>query len=109
MGGGACPAARAAEPASAPVALDERLDAIAPAIRKWASVCVVTRGEGAPREFRWHSYRDTAEGLDFWPASTIKLYAVIAALELLHSRGFPLETVVIFEHREKDGTWVLDC
>jgi hypothetical protein len=88
--------------------LDERLDAIAPEIRKWASVCVVTRDAGNTPVFTWHGYRETADALDFWPASTIKLYAVVAALELLNAQQFPLETALIFEHRANDGRWVLD-
>jgi hypothetical protein len=89
--------------------LDERLEAIAPDIRKWASVCVVARTPDGVPDFQWHSYRDTGDALDFWPASTIKLYAVIAALELLHARGFSLDTALLFEHREKNGAWTLDC
>jgi hypothetical protein len=89
--------------------LDLSLDAVGPGLKKWASVCVVTRGEGGRAAFSWHDYRGTANQSDFWPASTIKLYAVMAALELLAERGFPLDTTVTFEHREKDGRWVLDC
>jgi hypothetical protein len=94
---------------SGPADLDAAIDAIAPEVKKWASVCVVTtNGEGTP-EFTWHQYGETGEATDFWPASTIKLYAAIAALELLEERGLPLETTAIFEHREADGPWVVDC
>ena len=101
----------AAEISAAGANLNERLDAIAPEIRKWASVCIVSRDATEAPVFAWHSYRDTAETLDFWPASTIKLYAVIAALELLNSRGLPLDVALVFEHREKGegGSWTLDC
>jgi hypothetical protein len=95
--------ARADEP------LELSLDAVGPGLKKWASVCVVTAGEGGRPAFSWHDYRGTATRCDFWPASTIKVYAVIAALELLSERGFPLDTTVSFEHRESDGRWVLDC
>jgi hypothetical protein len=101
--------ALAAEIPPADANLNERLDAIAPEIRKWASVCIVTRGAADAPVFAWHSYRDTANALDFWPASTIKLYAVVAALELLNSRGMPLDVALTFEHHEKDGSWILDC
>jgi len=88
---------------------DPALDAIGPGIKKWATVCVVTTGpDGAP-SFVWHDYAKTADATDFWPASTIKLYAAIAALELLNERGFSLETTISFEHQEADGSWVLDC
>lgn len=89
--------------------LDELLDPIAPDVKKWAAVCIVTDGpDGAPA-FTWHDYRDTEFARDFWPASCVKIYTVIAGLELLNERGFPLDSTVTFEHREKDGTWVLDC
>ena len=89
--------------------LDESLDAIAPGIRKWATVCVVTERANGEPEFTWHDYRDTGDARDFWPASAIKIYVAVAALELLTERGFPLDTVLSFEHREADGAWTLDC
>jgi len=104
-----CWASAAAETTPTQATLTERLDAIAPEIRKWASVCIVARDAAGSLQFAWHNYRETADALDFWPASTIKLYAVVAALELLNARGFPLDTALIFEHRENDGRWVLDC
>ena len=93
--------------AAAAATLDDALDAIAPDIQKWASVCVVTeRADGTP-EFTWHDYRGSADARDFWPASAIKLYAAVAALELLAERGFPLDATLTFEHRE--GAWTVDC
>lgn len=95
-------------PVRADEALDAAIDTVAPETKKWATVCVVTRdAEGAP-SFHWTDYRDTGTKTDFWPASTIKLYTAVAALELLTERGFPLDTVVTFEHRDADGRWVLD-
>ena len=89
--------------------LEESLDAIAPDIKKWAVVCLVTeRADGSP-EFTWHDYRGSAGARDFWPASAIKLYAAVAALELLAERGFPLDTTLTFEHREGAGGWTTDC
>ena len=91
-----------------PPELDAALDAIAPGVKKWASVCVITtQPDGGPR-FTWHEYANSGDATDFWPASAIKLYAAVAALELLAENDFPLETVVIFEHRAPDGGWVLD-
>ena len=89
-------------------ALDQALDAITPAVKKWASICVVTNPEANPA-FAWHEYRQTGSETDFWPASTIKLYAVVAALELLNERGFCLSSTVTFEHGNADGTWTIDC
>jgi Beta-lactamase enzyme family len=89
--------------------LDAVLDPVQPDARKWACVCrIESRGDGA-LDFQWQDYRGTADALDFWPASTIKLYAVIAALELLHERGFDLDATLTFEHRNEDETWTLDC
>ena len=95
--------------ASAAATLDESLDAIAPDIQKWATVCVVTeRADGAP-EFTWHDYRGSGDARDFWPASAIKLYAAVAVLELLAERGFPLDATLTFEHRDGAGGWTVDC
>ncbi len=89
--------------------LDEALDEIAPDIKRWAAVCVVTeRPDGAP-EFAWHDYRGSGDARDFWPASTIKLYTAVAALELLAESGFPLDTTITFEHREGTNEWTVDC
>ncbi|MGI8605266.1 MAG: serine hydrolase [Verrucomicrobiales bacterium] len=90
-------------------ALDAALDAVAPESKKWAAVCIVSQGEDGKPSFTWHDYRNSGSATNFWPASTIKLYAAVAALELLTERQFPLDTVAIFEHREKDGRWILDC
>jgi hypothetical protein len=89
--------------------LGQALDAVGPGLKKWASVCVVAPGADGRPAFSWHDYRGTGSATDFWPASTIKLYAAVAALELLNERGFPLDTIVSFEHREPGGRWVLDC
>jgi len=89
---------------------DADLDRIAPGVKKWATVCVVTDGADGKPVFTWSDYGDTGQRSDFWPCSTIKIYAVIAALELLNEKGFPMETTsVTFEHREGNGTWVLDA
>lgn len=98
----------AAPPARADEALDAAIDTVAPEVKKWAAICVVTRdAQGAP-SFEWIDYRGTGERTDFWPASTIKLYTAVAALEMLTERGFPLDTVVSFEHQDAEGRWVLD-
>lgn len=96
-------------PLRADEALDKALDGVAPGTQKWASVCVVTRDASGKPSFAWTEYRDTGNQQDFWPCSTIKLYAVVAGLELLTEKGFPLDTVVTFSHQEmSDGKWVTD-
>lgn len=89
--------------------LEAALDPVGPGLKKWASVCTVTRDAAGHPAFDWAHFRNTGSATDFWPASTIKLYAVVAALEFLNERGFSLEAVVSFEHRESSGRWVLDC
>lgn len=87
--------------------LQTALAAVAPGLPKWACLCIVHGPTAAPR-FEWHDYRDTADRRDFWPASTIKLYAAIAALEQLHALGLPAQTRARFEHRQARGAWRFD-
>ncbi len=56
----------------------------------------------------WH-YKNNPDATDFWPASTIKIFAAISAMERLHALGLPLESTLTFEHRAEGGPWVLDC
>ena len=95
-------------PAAADPALDAALDTVSPGLLKRASVCTVEEVAGQPL-FTWHHYQDQGAATDFWPASTIKIYTVIAALELINELGLPLDSALIFEHQEKDGRWTLDC
>jgi hypothetical protein len=89
---------------------DADLDRIAPDLKKWATVCVVANGTDGKPTFTWSDYKESGQATDFWPCSTIKIYTVVAAVELLNEKGFPLEgTTAAFEHREADGRWVLDC
>lgn len=90
------------------LSLDAALDAIAPGLKKWASICLI-RPDPAGLQWQWHSYRDTAERLDFWPASCVKLYAAVAALELAKEQGWALDTTLTFAHQEQDGSWHTDC
>jgi len=87
-------------------ALDAALDGIAPELRKWATVCVVS-GKAGGHSFEWHDYRETGRSTDFWPASTIKLYTAIAACVRMNQKGFTLDATVQFEHEEM-GVWKLD-
>ena len=51
--------------AGAAASLEEALDGIAPDVKKWAVVCLVTeRPDGAP-EFAWHDYHGSSDALDF--------------------------------------------
>lgn len=86
--------------------LDALIDPISPDISKWASV-VVIEGEDAHPHFTWHHYRNSEDAVDFWPASTIKIYAGVAALEYLNELRYPLDCALMFERRTETG-WRLD-
>lgn len=87
--------------------LDDMIENIAPDIGKWASVVEVTGPRDDPA-FHWHHYKDSEDAVNFWPASTIKIYTVIASFELLNERDMPLDSIAIFE-RKTDGRWKLDA
>ena len=87
--------------------LDSLLGDISPEVFKWASVAVVT-GEAESPKFEWHHFRDSEEAVGFWPASTIKIYTVVAALEYLNELEMPLDSALTFE-RKTEGKWKLDC
>lgn len=94
--------------AQADPALDAAIDAVAPGIDKWASVCLVTRDAAGKPAFEWLQYRDTGLKTNFWPASTVKLYTAVAACELLHAQKLSLDTTATFCH-ESGGQWQTDC
>lgn len=87
--------------------LQELIDPIDPETKKWASVVLVDKTTDLPR-FDWHHYRDSVSAVDFWPASTIKIYTVVGALELLNELDFPLDSMVSFERRQ-GADWHLDA
>jgi hypothetical protein len=86
--------------------LDSIIDSIDPNISKWASLVIAHDNEGQT-EFDWHYYRGSRETVDFWPASTIKIYTVVAALEYLNELKRPLDSTLVFE-RQTDDRWHLD-
>jgi hypothetical protein len=74
----------------------------------WLSFLYVTGPDEAP-EFHWAAYGNTGRRVDFWPASTIKIYTATAALELLAEYGYSLDAEASFYHRAgPDSSWVLD-
>ena len=87
--------------------LDGLIDGIDPDVPKWVTV-VEVGGEPEAPPFTWHHYRDSETAIGFWPASTIKLYAAVRALERLNELEMPFDVALHFEHRE-DDVWVLDC
>jgi hypothetical protein len=87
--------------------LNELISKIDPETKKWASVAVV-QGKGGSTNFDWYHYRDSQDAVDFWPASTIKLYTVIATLEYLNELGFSEESTLMFERGLGNNHWYLD-
>ncbi len=87
--------------------LDTALDDVAPSLSKWGTLCLVKEVEGKTT-CEWHDYRNKGRETDFWPASTIKLPAAIAAIELLNEQGIDLDAELTFLHQDKDGRWITD-
>jgi len=90
------------------VTLDELLNDCHPNVRKWATVVRVEHPETKP-EFRFFHYKDSKDSVEFWPASTIKIYTVIAAVEWLNARNLPIESTIIFHRQLPTGKWIQDC
>lgn len=92
--------APAGSPASVlvPTELDLVLADVAPDSRKWASVLLVTGPPERP-SFEWFHLGDSATSVEFWPASAIKLFAVVAAMERLGELGAPLDARLTFARR----------
>ncbi len=83
------------------------MEAAAPGLKLRATVMAVETVNGVTGFPVWH-YQNSPDATDFWPASTIKIYIAIAALERLHALHLPLETTLTFERREGTGPWILD-
>lgn len=89
-------------------AFDAAVDKAAPEIGRRATVIIADQQPDGSVKFRTTHYKDEPLATDFWPASTIKLYAALAALEQVHALGLTLDVVVSFEHKDDKGAWVLD-
>lgn len=79
-----------------------------PDIRKWATVISVSNPDGPPT-FTTSHLGNSGNQVDFWPASTIKLYTVIAGAEFLNSHGMPLDSTITFSRADSDGNYHRDC
>jgi hypothetical protein len=89
-------------------AFDAAVDKAAPDVARRATVILADTQPDGSLKFRTTHFRDEPAATDFWPASTIKLYAALAALEQVHALGLSLDVVVTFEHKDDKGAWVLD-
>lgn len=87
---------------------DAAVDKAAPEFSRRATVIIADQQPDGSLKFRATHYRDEPAASDFWPASTIKLYTALAALEQVHALGFNLDVTVTFEHQDDEGAWVLD-
>ncbi len=96
----------AAEPLPEFPQLDTVVDLARGERAAWAHLIYVDESGPAPR-FGHHGYGDTSERVDFWPASTIKIYTATAALVLLSEQGFSIDAEATFL-RETNGRWVED-
>ncbi len=68
-----------------------------------ALVVRLARSEHGAFETRYFDWNGTADDReDWWPASSIKIFAAVAALERISELGFPLRTWVTY-HYEGDG------
>jgi hypothetical protein len=86
---------------------DTVVDLARGSVSAWAYLYAVGHAQGEIRESVGLGYGDTADRNDFWPASTIKVYPVTAALMILKSEGFSLDSIATFYH-ESGGSWVRD-
>jgi hypothetical protein len=84
--------------------VDTVIDLAVPGQRIWAYVISVTQNSDG-HQFISRDYTPTENQIDFWPASTIKMYTATAALELLNQEGFSIDAVLTF-HRLINGEWV---
>lgn len=56
--------------------------------------------------YDWEGTSD--DRADWWPGSTIKLYAAVAALERLHALGYPIHTWLTYHYGEDPVTMRMD-
>ena len=95
-------------PAAGDPAFDAVVDTAVPDVGRRATVIIADKLPDGSLKFCTTHYKDDPAATDFWPASTIKLYAALAALEQVHAMGLPLDVSVAFEHKDDKGVWVLD-
>ena len=53
-------------------------------------------GTLSSRAFDWEGTSDDRD--DWWPASSVKIFAAVAALERLHALGFPIRTWITYNY-----------
>jgi hypothetical protein len=73
----------------------------------WATFVHVGGPLEAP-SFYEHQYDETGTKLGFWPASVIKVYTAVSALELIKAYDVSLDATATFFRRSPGGSWVED-
>jgi len=86
--------------------LDTVVELTVPDDRVWAHLIYVNE-EGSASPLTHTGYGASSDAQDFWPASTIKMFAATAALEILSRDGFSIDATATFA-RETGGEWVED-
>jgi hypothetical protein len=88
--------------------LESIIDTFRGSIPVWLQFVYVDYWEDNPR-FQWLEYAETGHQVDYWPASTIKIYTATAALELLYEYGVSLDAEATFYHRsDETDAWTED-
>jgi hypothetical protein len=95
--------------AAGDASFDAAVDTAVPDVARRATVIVADKQADGSLTFRATHYKGEEDANDFWPASTIKLYAALAALETIHGMGLPLDISVTFEHKDDKSRWIMDC
>jgi len=68
-----------------------------------ALVGEITVADGGTVAATWYDWRGTSTDRDdWWPASSIKLYAAVAALERTHAMGFPPRATLTYQYESED-------
>lgn len=73
----------------------------------WATFLHLTPDGDGWNEAR-HTYQETGDQHDFWPASVIKIYPAVSALELIKEWNVSLDAEVSFYHRGDGDDWTFD-
>jgi len=74
-----------------------------------ALVVRIDEGDDGALTQQFYDYAGTADDRDgWWPASSVKIYAAVAALEQLHEMGFPITAWLTFEYEDGPVTLRMD-
>lgn len=70
--------------------------------RAFKALVVEIQDDGEAIEYRAYDFNGTSlPRQDWWPASTVKIFAAVAALEKLHAAGFTPRAQLVFHYQDK--------